>query len=217
MSKDSLEIYFKVPSAWMEESLNEVSKSLPLKIVFEEPEKKTHFIFDEEGLSFSDPDLGLIHLDFVEDHIRYRRKGHRGKSELIVKALGLERKTDLMVDATVGLGADSMFIVQLGYSVIGFERSPIVYLLLKDALRRWEDNKSERSGSFEVIFGDAATGISQIQNDIRAIYVDPMFPEKKKSALPKKRCKFLRNGLARMRILRLSCKRLCKVVPSELL
>ena len=123
-------------------------------------------------------------MDFVQDHIRYQRKGHRGKSELIAKALGLDKKTDRVIDATVGLAGDALFLVQLGYSVLGFERSPLVYLLLQDAIFRWNKAKRDSTGDFKVQFQDSILGFEE--KNVKAIYIDPMFPEKKKTALPKK-------------------------------
>lgn len=165
----------------------EVDDQIKIEQIDSPIQGEAYFAYEEdEGLSFIDPDLGKLHLDFVVDHIRYQRKGHRGKKELIVKALGLEKKDDLVIDSTLGLAADAMFLVQLGYSVIGFERSPIVYLLLQDAIMRWNENKNEKSGRFQVIYGNAIQNFDQVKEHARCIYVDPMFPEKKKTALPKK-------------------------------
>ena len=163
-----------------------VSDSLKLKELDIKPEDDSYLFYSEKGLSLCDQNLGELHLDFVEDHIHYQRKGHRGKSELIAKALGLEKKTDVIVDATVGLASDALFLVQLGYSVIGFERSPLVFLLLQDAIHRWNESKKPGSGKFQVEFKDAKSGIQSLSESVRAIYIDPMFPEKKKSALPRK-------------------------------
>jgi 16S rRNA (guanine1516-N2)-methyltransferase len=162
----------------------EVSESLELEILKKEPENQPFFLVDEKGLSFIDEQLGKLHLDFVQDHIRYQRKGHRGKSELIAKALGLDKKTDRVIDATVGLAGDALFLVQLGYSVLGFERSPLVYLLLQDAIFRWNKAKRDSTGDFKVQFQDSILGFEE--KNVKAIYIDPMFPEKKKTALPKK-------------------------------
>ena len=86
----------------------------------------------------------------------------------------------------MGLAGDALFLVQLGFSVLGFERSPIVYLLLQDAIRRWELAKKTGAGKFTVQYKDAKSGLTELPERVRAIYIDPMFPEKKKTALPRK-------------------------------
>jgi 16S rRNA (guanine1516-N2)-methyltransferase len=129
--------------------------------------------------------LGTLHLDFLQSS-DYTRKAHRGKSELIAKAVGLSKGRQKVFDATLGLAQDAWFLNQLGAEVEGCERSPIVYLLLAEALLR--------SGvqGFNIHFGDSQAWIRERSEDCSVIYIDPMFPEKKKSALPRKEMRIFR-------------------------
>jgi 16S rRNA (guanine1516-N2)-methyltransferase len=138
--------------------------------------------------------LGILSLDFLADS-RYQRRNHRGKSELIARALGSQRGTTQVFDATLGLAEDAVFMTQLGFHVSGCERSPWVYLLLKDAERRAKMKKPDFS--LEVQLGSAQEIFAEMQmNPSRRppmIYIDPMFPEKKKTALPRKEMQIFRD------------------------
>jgi 16S rRNA (guanine1516-N2)-methyltransferase len=145
---------------------------------------ESYFLFDEAGLSLVDAEFGKLHLDFINDQKNYARKAHRGKSELIAKALGLQKKGSLIVDATLGLAQDAWFLSQIGARVIGFERSPHVFLLLEDALRRARQAGSD--AQLEIHFANSLNAIESMAEKPMAVYLDPMFPEKKKTALPRK-------------------------------
>ncbi len=145
----------------------------------------SHFLYDERGLSLVDEDLGLLNLDFLGDSVNYQRSAHRGKQELIAKAIGLSKGHNRVFDATLGLAQDAWFLAQLGAKVEGCERSPVVYLLLADALQRSGESR------LKIHFGDS---IEMLQNlkDVSTVYLDPMFPDKKKSALPRKEMQIFR-------------------------
>ncbi|MGZ5278921.1 MAG: class I SAM-dependent methyltransferase [Pseudobdellovibrionaceae bacterium] len=147
--------------------------------------KDNYFIYDEKGLSLKDEELGLLHLDFINDTTNYSRTAHRGKSELIAKAVGLAKGHKRVFDATLGLAQDAWFLTQLGAEVEGCERSPVVYLLLFDAL--------QRSGELrlKIHYGDSIEKLQNLQN-ISTVFLDPMFPDKKKSALPRKEMRIFR-------------------------
>ncbi len=143
------------------------------------------FLYDEKGLSLKDEELGLLHLDFINDHLNYARAAHRGKSELIAKAIGLAKGHKRVFDATLGLAQDAWFLTQLGAEVEGCERSPVVYLLLFDALLRSNESR------LKIHYGDSIERLQSL-NDISTVFLDPMFPDKKKSALPRKEMRIFR-------------------------
>jgi len=148
----------------------------------------------EEKLTLVHP-LGELSLDFLKD-ARYQRRGHRGKNELIAKALGSQRGVKSIFDGTLGLAEDAIFLTQLGFQVTGCERSPWIYLLLKDAERRARAENPEFS--LQIQFGSAQEIFAVMQRaspDERpaVIFIDPMFPEKKKTALPRKEMQIFRD------------------------
>jgi 16S rRNA (guanine1516-N2)-methyltransferase len=98
-----------------------------------------------------------------------------------------------LVDATLGLAQDAMIFAALGCDVVGLERSPVVFELVADGLRRaqtderfWEQIK----GSLRIENVDATTWLASSKREFQVCYVDPMFAVKK-SALSSKAMQIL--------------------------
>ena len=136
-----------------------------------------------------------ICIDFLSGKLHYRRQSLRGKNELIAKAIGMQSKQKLSVlDATAGLGRDAFILATLGCDVIMCERSPVVYEALRDGLIRAAHADWFRDLSLKLIHQDAFHYLSTIDKNYYpdVIYIDPMFPARKKSALVKKEMRLLR-------------------------
>jgi len=106
----------------------------------------------------------------------------------LAKALG--RKTKTVIDATTGWGQDTLFIFRMGYQLQCIERSPVMAVLLADAflrLRQCEWMQKLHLAPPLLKQGNAINLLSQLETAPDCIYLDPMFPPKrKKSALAKK-------------------------------
>lgn len=138
-------------------------------------------------LQLNQPDApGAIYADFISGKAKYRL----GQGELIYKAMGLSKlKNPSIIDATAGLGRDAFVLASKGCKVILIERSPILFLLLEDALKRACDHPDtkEIAQRMKLVSTDARTYLStKNMSDADIIYLDPMYPERKKSALVKK-------------------------------
>lgn len=135
-----------------------------------------------------DPKQGLVFVDFVSGATAHRRKFGGGKGQAIAKAIGLKPGVQIeVIDATAGLGRDAFVLASLGCNVTLVERSSIVAALLDDGLQRaylnleigeWMQQR------MRLHFGSSLVYLSNNQTDV--VYLDPMFPHKKKSALVKK-------------------------------
>lgn len=136
-----------------------------------------------EGLHLADSQNRVLSIDFVKDHLNYQRRGLRGKSELLAKALGYSKGARRVLDLTAGLGIDAVFMTQLGFKVTSIERSKILYVMLKEALAR----APQLQESLEFVWADSYDYLKNPQSsrEVDAIFFDPMYPHKKKSALPK--------------------------------
>lgn len=139
--------------------------------------------FAPDLISLKDPDGRILKIDFDRDQLNYSRS-HKGKNELLAKAVGASKGIHKVLDLSVGMAIDSIFLMQLGFEVTGVERSPLLYVLLKEAFLKTEDESLKK---YELHFAEAADflkdNFGRLQFD--AIYFDPMYPHKKKSALPK--------------------------------
>ena len=138
-----------------------------------------------------EPKVGEVFVDFASDALSFRRLQGRGKKEAIAKAVGFKGQTSLRVlDATAGLGRDAFVLANLGCKVDMIERSPIVAALLADGLTRAEQDAELASWlpqRMQLFHGIALQLLSHWQGkQPDAVYLDPMFPHRKKSALVKK-------------------------------
>ncbi|WP_372880768.1 class I SAM-dependent methyltransferase [Psychromonas sp.] len=135
-----------------------------------------------------DPKQGLVYVDFVSGAAAHRRKFGGGKGQAIAKAIGLKSGVQVeVIDATAGLGRDAFVLASLGCDVTMVERSPVAAALLEDGLERaylnleigdWMQQR------MRLYFGSGYEYLQNHQTDV--VYLDPMFPHKKKSALVKK-------------------------------
>lgn len=110
-------------------------------------------------------------------------------------ALAVGRSTRSVVDATAGFGRDSLLLAGMGYIVTAFERCAAIAALLQDALEwaRSSDTFATPIVNMHVIHADARAALAAVRPVPETIYLDPMFPPKrKKSALATKEMRLLR-------------------------
>lgn len=138
-----------------------------------------------------DPKLGAVYVDFASDALTFRRLHGGGKKESIAKAVGLKKGfVPHVLDATAGLGRDAFVLASLGCNVDMIERSPVVSALLEDGLKRAEfepglmDWLPQRMRLHYAKATELLNNWQDPKPDV--VYLDPMFPHRKKSALVKK-------------------------------
>ena len=134
---------------------------------------------------------GMVAVDFESGTAAHRRK--QGGGELIVKAMGGSKQNrPKVLDATAGLGRDSFVLASWGFPVSMIERSNVVASLLEDGLKRAQHSDSDEVRSIasrmSLYSGQAVEYLDSLLADDcpDVIYLDPMFPDSKKSALVKK-------------------------------
>ncbi|MFP2769162.1 class I SAM-dependent methyltransferase [Oceanisphaera sp. KMM 10153] len=135
-----------------------------------------------------EPKLGGVYVDLAEGAVAHRRKFGGGRGQSIARAVGLKHgHTPTVVDGTAGLGRDAFVLASLGCEVTLCERHPVVHALLADGLRRAAQDPDIGDWIGERLrllsFGQTLADIER-QPDV--VYLDPMFPHKKKAALVKK-------------------------------
>jgi 16S rRNA (guanine1516-N2)-methyltransferase len=153
--------------------------------IFVESERKLcencdYLYFSEGKLQFHSTLLGEMSFDFDDLYQYHQRQNYALSKEPLARALGIKGAGEKRViwDTTCGTGKDTLLIHFFGAKLTSFERNPAIYLMLKDALRRYPLE-------FDLIFGDAST-MTPPSVRPEVIYYDPMYPSKKKSALPRK-------------------------------
>ena len=122
--------------------------------------------------------------------MKKRLRPDRLGQELLVKAArvkGVEHP--FAVDATAGLGQDSLLLAAAGFSVLLFESDPVIGALLQDALERaaLDPDLASIVGRMSLVRGDSIGGMAELSQVPDVVLLDPMFPERRKSAAVKKK------------------------------
>lgn len=148
-----------------------------------------------------------INCDFARS-IRRIKGGNLGR-ELLVKAAKIQDtrvSVPLAIDATAGLGEDSLLFAATGFRVKMFEKNAMIAALLRDGLKRVKEFGGEKIlfdavSRMELVEGDSVYAMREManrtseQDDIAerpdVILLDPMFPEKQKNSLTKKKLQLL--------------------------
>ncbi len=132
-----------------------------------------------------------LSVDFTQGDMGYRLK--RATHEKVVKAAGGvcawpgERT---LVDGTAGLGRDAALLAQAGYQVCMVERNPWLHAMLADGLRRLALAEHPLAKNLSLVAGDMREGL-QWPSAPDVVYLDPMFPVRKKSAAVRKNLQWL--------------------------
>lgn len=152
-------------------------------------------IFHDDLVELYDRQLNTsISIDFLKGTLAHRQQFGGGRGQAIAKAIGMKSGvTPSVLDTTAGLAGDAFVLATLGCSITLLERSPIIFALIEDAVERASLNES-----FEQIIEQGFNIVNRDANDYikeqltagtsspDVIYIDPMYPHKKKSALVKK-------------------------------
>lgn len=158
-------------------------------------------IYDEQGLWLAVNGMKM-QPNWVGELPRLYRAGIR--NELLARAC-LTTSTVSIVDATAGLGHDSLLLAWLGASVTMIERHPILAALLMDAkaqAMRFSDERLHQAVSrMTVVFAKSETYLVDhaIPSSVDVVYLDPMFPKAatdKKQPLVKKEMQILQHLLS---------------------
>ena len=146
-----------------------------------------------EGLTLIGPDGLSVRGDFTK--MKKRLKGGIIGTEMLPRAAKLKGgpANPLAIDATAGLGEDSILLAAAGFRVWMFERNEVIAALLKDALRRAREDAELLPivSRMELIGNDSIEGMKHLSERPDVVFLDPMFPERKKSALIKKKFQLL--------------------------
>lgn len=147
--------------------------------------------FIDGGLALCADGMSLCE-DFREllPRLRHDRLGR----EMLVRAARVRGvEAPHAVDATAGLGEDSLLLAAAGFSVTLCENDPVIALLLADALRR-AGNEPQLAGivsRMRLVEADSVEVLAGMDDAPDVVYLDPMFPGRTKSAAVKKKFQLL--------------------------
>lgn len=150
----------------------------------------------EDHLTLTD---GVLSMSGDYTSMLVRLKHNNLTHELLVKAAKLKNADGplTVLDATAGMGEDSLLLAAAGFEVYLYEQDPVIAALLSDTVRRGlEDAQLHDSvARMHVMEGDSIAAMRQISEtgipQVDVIYLDPMFPAREKSGLIKKKFQLL--------------------------
>ena len=156
-----------------------------------EGEKNLELRRDAEGLALVGDGM-VLRADFVR--LLPRLRPDRLGRELLVRAArvrGVEAPS--AVDATAGLGEDALLLAAAGFVVTMFEKDPVIAALLRDALERAArvPELAPVAERMTLVEDDSVAGLRCLGFSPDVVFLDPMFPERTKSAAVKKKFQLL--------------------------
>ncbi|MBF0264684.1 MAG: class I SAM-dependent methyltransferase [Gammaproteobacteria bacterium] len=147
-----------------------------------------------------------LFIDFNAGNYRHRRLFGGGKNQLIARAMGINKGfSPHIYDATAGLARDAFVLAGLGCKITMIERTNILAGLLQDALQKALTVPEVKTicANMDLIHADSIEYFTHfIKNNSNQkipdiIYLDPMYPDKKGSALVKKEMQFLQQTVGK--------------------
>lgn len=146
--------------------------------------------------NLKDKSFGAVYIDFSAGKVAHRRIFGSPRKEAISKAIGFKKEAvPSVLDLTAGLGQDAIVLASIGCRVHMIERCNVIAALLYDGLKRAGENEEigpwvQRNLSLS--FEDSLKGLAALPFEPDVVYIDSMFPEKKKSAFARKELQLLK-------------------------
>jgi len=152
------------------------------------------FFFEKDVLKLSSSLFSTVYCDFTKESFIKEVQQSFGRSEGVYSFLRPISKNSKVTicDMTVGMGKDFFKFILAGHDVMGFERNPVFYHLVKNGMERFNGSSASdrlkekfRVSDFKMNLNLGEAHFSK-QDSFDLIYYDPMFEEKSKKAAPKK-------------------------------
>lgn len=168
---------------------------------------------DKGKLSLENKGRLSLEINFLNLLLEFKSQ-KRNASDLLIKATGKPKDSGVLWDLTAGWGKEALLLARQGYNVVSFERIPWLSWCLQYSLKRARLNLSTKgkqddttkgkqddfthmvstlervqffhADSFDLLQDHAPDELSPLYGVPEVIYLDPMYPSKKKSALSSK-------------------------------
>ena len=173
----------------LENQAEEIAQNLGLALVTE-PGSELTLLVDKDGVTLMG--YGLSFRGDFENMLRRVTNG-RVQHEMIARLVKTKEENPTVIDATAGMGEDSILLAACGYKVTMFEQNPVIAELLKDAMRRAK-NHPELGPLMErmtLIQGNSIEIMPTMERENDIIFLDPMFPARQKSGLINKKLQLI--------------------------
>lgn len=169
----------RLSGIWTDDEIESLQKKYSILI----NEESAHLLVKSGNqIVLNSKDGNRLQFDFDNNTVDYQRRASRS-SDPLLKAIGYSKGIRNVLDLTMGLAIDAVFLSQNGLAVTTVERQPLLHFLAVEAQKK---SKRDDVQSIKFIYSNAQDFLVQSEvTDNTAVYFDPMFPHKKKSALPR--------------------------------
>ena len=156
----------------------------------EKPGKELTLLIDGTGVSLNG--YGLSFKGDFENMLHRLTEG-RLQHEMLVHVAKTKDEHPTAIDATAGMGEDSILLAACGYDVTLYEQNPVIAALLKDALRRAKKHPILKDivARMHLVEGNSIELMPKRMDEPDLIYLDPMFPARQKSGLINKKLQLI--------------------------
>lgn len=198
----ALELSCTASTAALHQKAEALAKKLGIPCT-PEPSSRPQLVYAERGLELrmrlDGPDTvcaSTLFIDFAGGKAGFRRARDCTTRQPLARAVGIRpgfRPT--VFDATAGMGGDAFVLACLGCRVRMHERSPVIGALLADAIERALEIEALAEifrQSVSLTVGDAAEALRHLDEPVDAVYIDPMYPHRRNSALNSKEMRIIR-------------------------
>ena len=147
----------------------------------EEHELAIELVDDRLSLTEIRDSRPIRHRVDIDAFLVSQRSFPASRKGVFNQAIG--RRSVSVIDATGGWGGDSLLLCSQGYRVTTIERNPLLAMLLEDAFEYLAESDWTKRNSVHVpalIKSDAIGCLAAYAHGVDCIYLDPMFPAKRK-------------------------------------
>lgn len=161
--------------------VDELLANCPVRIVDVAPGDEPALIVEPAGVGLLV--AGRRHplrVDFADPALI--RRCRAGGRDPLLRALRAHRPGSRIIDASAGWGVDTFVLASAGAHVVAIERSPVMFALLEDGMRRGRGNPDTARvlERIELRPGDARRWLPSARWS--AAYFDPMFRQPSRAA-----------------------------------
>ncbi|BCD89943.1 ribosomal RNA small subunit methyltransferase J [Francisella halioticida] len=162
---------------------NHINKLTDNKFEYTKLQANKFLCYDNSILKLSDKNQELF-IDFNSNDILNRINPKSKKCSVVQAIEGRSKEKLKILDTTTGLGRDTFTLASRGHQITSIEKDVYIYLLLCDALYRASqiESISHIATNITLINLDSNQYILTTEQLFDCIYVDPMFPPRRKSA-----------------------------------
>lgn len=156
------------------------------------PKQELYLYLEEDGLFLCQGALAM-RGDLTNMLPRLRQGALQ--AEALVRAVRFRNGPEkpVVLDATAGMGEDSLLLAAAGCEVWLYEKDPVIATLLQDALYRAQKDSLLGQIVERMHFAaeDSIAAMQEHRHEVDVVYLDPMFPERVKSGMIKKKFQLL--------------------------